>query len=56
MTETIAAVDNDEGVVGVAPGVDLFIVRVFGDDGDWAYSSDLMDAADRCIAGGAKVT
>jgi len=28
---TVAAVDNEIGVVGVAPGVSLFIVKVFGD-------------------------
>jgi serine protease len=53
---TIAAkLDSATGVVGVAPGVNLFIVRVFRDDGDWAYSSDLIDAAYRCKDGGANV-
>ena len=52
---TIAALDNSIGVVGVWPGVDLYIVRVFGDDGAWAYSSDLIDAAARCGNAGANV-
>jgi serine protease len=43
---TIAAAMNDNlGVVGVAPGVNLYIVKVFGDNCSWAYSSDLADAA-----------
>lgn len=45
---TIAAAMNNLGVVGVAPGVDLFIVKVFGDDCSWTYSSDLANAANVC--------
>jgi subtilisin family serine protease len=53
---TIAAVNNALGVVGVTPGtVKLYIVRVFGDDGAWAYSSTLIDAANRCAAAGANI-
>jgi serine protease len=52
---TIAAANNDWGVVGAAPGVSLYIVKVFGDDCAWAYSSTLIDAANRCAAAGAKV-
>jgi subtilisin family serine protease len=53
---TIAAVDNSTGVVGVTPGaVSLYIVRVFGDDCSWAYSSDLIDATDRCYDAGADI-
>lgn len=52
---TIAGLDNSLGVVGVVPGIDLYIVRVFGDNGAWAYSSDLIDAAFRCRDGGANV-
>lgn len=53
---TIAAVNNALGVVGVTPGtVELYIVRVFGDDGAWAYSSTLADAANRCSAAGANI-
>jgi serine protease len=53
---TIAALgDNGLGVIGVAPGVNLFIVRVFGDDGNWAYASDLIDALDQCDIGGADI-
>lgn len=46
---TIAAVDNDLGVIGVNPGVNLHIVRVFGDDGTWTYSSTLVAALDKCL-------
>ena len=53
---TIAAVNNHLGVVGVTPGtVNLYIVRVFDDDGWWAYSSDLIDAATRCASAGANI-
>ena len=53
---TIAAMNNTIGVVGVTPGtVDLYIVRVFGDDGSWIYASDLADAAYRCQDAGADI-
>jgi hypothetical protein len=53
---TIMAMNNSYGVVGVTPGtVQLYIVRVFGDNGKWAYSSTLIDAAYRCQAGGANI-
>jgi len=43
---TIAAVGNDDGVLGVVRSgkMNLHIVRVFGDDGDWAWSSSLIQA------------
>lgn len=52
---TINALDNDLGIIGVFPSVPMHIVRVFGDDGVWAYSSELIDAVDDCIANGANV-
>ena len=53
---TISAMNNTLGVVGVTPGtVNLYIVRVFGDDGLWAYSSTLIDAANRCEDAGANI-
>ncbi len=53
---TIAAMNNALGVIGVTPGtVNVYSVRVFGDDGDWAYSSTLIDAANRCADAGANV-
>jgi len=52
---TIAAVNNDLGVVGVSPNVSLYIVKVFGDDCNWAYSSTLVDATNRCVAAGANI-
>jgi subtilisin family serine protease len=44
-------------VVGVNAGgtLNLYIVRVFGNDGTWAYSSTLVDAATRCQNAGANV-
>ncbi|KRC38096.1 MULTISPECIES: S8 family serine peptidase [unclassified Lysobacter] len=62
---TIAAANNNTGVVGVSPGkVSLHIVKIFGSNGtnggqhgqcSWTYSSTLVDAANRCDAAGAKI-
>ena len=53
---TIAALNNTTGVVGVLPnGVNLHIIKVFGDDCSWTYASDLADAANRCVSAGANV-
>lgn len=53
---TIAAMNNALGVVGVTPGtVNIYMVRVFGDDGAWAYSSTLIDASNRCASAGANI-
>ncbi|MCA9934459.1 MAG: S8 family serine peptidase, partial [Anaerolineales bacterium] len=55
---TIVGIDNEVGVVGVAPGVDLFIVKIFDFDGLWvstAHSSDLVAAAYACEGAGANV-
>lgn len=51
---TIAAEDNSYGVVGMAPGVDLHIIKVFNADG-WGYSSDLAHAAQLCSNAGANI-
>ncbi|MBI2568475.1 MAG: S8 family serine peptidase [Candidatus Schekmanbacteria bacterium] len=54
---TISALANGTGVVGVLPNgtVKLHIVRVFGDDGTWAYSSSLITAVETCRNNGADV-
>lgn len=55
---TISAINNlDTGVVGVLPNskIKLHIIKVFGDDGVWAYSSTLSAAAKKCQAAGANV-
>ncbi|QWC85202.1 S8 family serine peptidase [Nocardioidaceae bacterium] len=52
---TIAGTDNAVGVVGAFPNAALHIVRVFGDDGTYAYSSTLVAALDDCVANGADV-
>ena len=53
---TIAALNNDLGVVGVLPNgnLKLHIVKVFNDDG-WGYSSTLAHAVDTCVQNGASV-
>ncbi len=51
---TIAAADNNVGVIGMAPGVDLHIIKVFEETG-WAYSSTLAHAADLCGQSGANI-
>jgi len=45
---TIGAVNNELGVVGVAPKVDLFAVKAFNKDGN-AKLSDIIKAIDWCI-------
>lgn len=55
---TIAALGgNGKGVVGALPNnrLLLHIVKVFGDDGNWAYSSDLAYAVGQCRTAGANV-
>ena len=53
---TIAAANNNLGVVGVSPGeVSLYIFKVFGDDCSWTYSSDLVNAANHCADEGADI-
>lgn len=51
---TIAAANNNFGVLGMAPGVNLHIVKVFNTAG-WGYSSDLAHAANLCSAAGANI-
>lgn len=51
---TVAAADNGFGVVGMAPGVPLHIIKVFNEAG-WGYSSDLAYAANKCTAAGANI-
>jgi serine protease len=52
---TISALSNNEGVVGVYPGVDLHIVKIFNDQGAWTYSSDIITGIQQCKNAGANV-
>lgn len=53
---TMAALDNGSGVVGASPlGAELFVVRVFGENCNWSYASELADAVKRCVDAGARV-
>jgi serine protease len=55
---TVAAIGgNNKGVVGVNPSgkLGLHIVKVFNDQGNWAYGSDLIKAVSQCQASGATV-
>lgn len=51
---TVGAEDNNVGVVGMAPGVPMHIIKVFNASG-WGYSSDLAHAAEKCTAAGANI-
>ncbi len=51
---TVGAADNGIGVVGMAPGVPMHIIKVFNNSG-WGYSSDLAYAADKCAQAGANI-
>jgi serine protease len=53
---TVAAMNNDVGVVGVSPGaVDLIIADVFNDNGDGQASSTILAAANWCAEQGAHI-
>lgn len=52
---TIAGINNDTGVVGVAPNVSLYIVKFFNDAGSATFASDLVAAANNCAANGANI-
>ncbi|MCW8880641.1 MAG: PKD domain-containing protein [Kangiellaceae bacterium] len=55
---TIAAIGgNGQGVVGVNPSgtLGLHIVKVFKDDGNWGYGSNLVIAVEQCAAAGSNV-
>ncbi len=55
---TIAAVGgDDQGVVGVMRNgqVKLHIVKIFADDGEWTWTSDLIRAVENCAEAGATV-
>lgn len=45
---TVAASDNTLGVIGVAPEANLYILKVFTDDGA-GYYSDTIEALEWCI-------
>jgi len=48
---TITAQNNGVGVVGVTPGTaDIYIVRVFSENGAWVNTSDLIEAANVCAS------
>ncbi len=51
---TVGATDNGFGVVGMAPGVPMHIIKVFNAAG-WGYSSDLAFAAEKCTQAGANI-
>ncbi|MFO7552876.1 MAG: S8 family serine peptidase [Haliea sp.] len=52
---TISALANDIGIIGIYPDAPMHIVRVFGEDGNWAYTSDLIVAVDDCIQNGSNI-
>lgn len=54
---TILALRNDLGVVGVNPGgtLPVHMVKVFNNQGNWAYGSDLIWALDQCLDAGAQI-
>jgi len=54
VTGIIAAADNNQGVVGVAPGADIHVVRVFDSEGLF-FGSDVTAAAEICRDTGARI-
>lgn len=53
---TIAAIANNEGVVGVMPNQNakIHVIKVFNEAG-WGYSSSLVAAIDTCVSNGSNV-
>lgn len=53
---TIAAIANNEGVIGVMPNqnANIHVIKVFNEAG-WGYSSSLVAAVDTCVTNGANV-
>jgi len=54
VTGIIAAADNNGGVVGVAPDVEIYVVRVFDNNGRF-FGSDVTAAAEICKDAGARI-
>jgi subtilisin len=52
---SIAALDDNSGVVGVAPDADLYALKVLGSDGSGDYS-DVIAALDWCMINNIQVT
>ena len=52
---TVAALDNDTGVVGVAPEVTLCIYKVLDSNGSGSYS-DVIAALEQAVADGVQIT
>lgn len=52
---TICAADNDQGVVGAAPDVQLYALKVLSSSGSGSYS-DVIAAVEWCIDNGIHVT
>jgi serine protease len=53
---TIAAIANNEGVVGVLANqnANIHVIKVFNEAG-WGYSSSLVSAVDTCVSNGSNV-
>ncbi|GGW82551.1 S8 family serine peptidase [Alteromonas halophila] len=51
----IAAYDNTFGSVGIYPGVRMHVVKIFNDDGNWTYASNVIEAVQQCADAGANV-
>lgn len=45
---TVSAAMNNAGIVGVAPSADVMMVRIFNNQGNYVFSSALVDAVRRC--------
>jgi len=52
---TIAGLDNTVGVVGVHPDMDLHIVKIFNDSGNWTSASDLIAGIQQSEDAGANI-
>mmetsp|Transcript_32251 Transcript_32251/g.38508 ORF Transcript_32251/g.38508 Transcript_32251/m.38508 type:complete len:445 (+) Transcript_32251:123-1457(+) len=54
VTGIIAAADNNRGAVGVAPDAEIYVVRVFSDEGRF-FGSDITAAVEICREANARI-
>jgi len=54
---TLAAVHKNQGIVGVIHSgkLNFHFVRMFNDEGDYAWTSSLVSAVEECVNAGANV-
>ena len=49
--------NNNQGVIGIVPNgmLDIYVVPVFDSRNNWVYTSDLVDAMEKCVRAGSNI-